>query len=160
MYWSFLYQAKVEMNQRLDEENYSDDETVTFKIPLVVPYQVEGAAYERTNGEFEYNGEFFKLVKQKLERDTLFVVCIKDHKEKKLFNAMIDFVKLSVDLPASSQQTLKLLGSFIKDFVSGPDLGTQENHGWSLTVAYRQHLPVNLLFNDLPVVSPPPDFKV
>ena len=36
--------------------------------------------YERVNGEFEHNGEFFKLVKQKLENDTLNIVCIKDHR--------------------------------------------------------------------------------
>jgi hypothetical protein len=147
------------MNKRLDAGNYSNEEIVTIKIPFAIPYHVDDKDYERVNGAFQYRGEFFKLVKQKLENDTLYVVYLKDVKEKKLFDAMVDFVKLSADLPASSQQALKLLGHFIKDYTSASPLKVQANQGWQLTFNFTpQHF--NLLANHLPVISPPPDFTI
>ncbi len=147
------------MNQRLDAGNYSNEETVTIKIPLALPYHIDGNDYERTNGDFEYKGEFFKLVKQKLDHDTLFVVCIKDVKEKKLFSVMVDFVKISTDLPVSSQQALKLLSSFIKDYLSTSSIKVQADQGWQLTFNFApQHF--DLLANHLPIISPPPDSTI
>jgi hypothetical protein len=145
------------MNQRLEAEDYQQDETVTIKIPLTVPYYAAGQDYERITGSFEHQGEFFKLVKQRLERDTLYVVCIKDHQEKRIVNAMTDFVKLSNDLPLSSQKTLKLLSSLIKDFISRTTTHESSNQGWYMTLVFVP-FHVNLRATDTPVFSPPPDF--
>ncbi len=156
VYWGLRYTASIELNQRLDAGNYSHEETVTIKIPLSIPYQVDGKDYERTSGAFEYNGEFFKLVKQKLDHDTLYVVCIKDVKEKKLFNSMADFVKISADLPVSSQRALKLLGNFIKDYMPTATTKVQTNQGWQLTFNFApQHF--RLLDQYFTISSPPPD---
>jgi hypothetical protein len=144
------------MLRRLDAEIYTADETVTFRIPLTVPYYTDNKDYERVNGEFEHHGEFFKLVKQKLERDTLYIVCINDHKEKKIFNAMTDFVKLSNEMPASSKQTLKLLGTFNKDFFPASSLSPEAPDGWSLDLCFGSRQ-LDLLAIDFPVYSPPPD---
>lgn len=151
------YQAKSEMVTRLDSRNYSTDETITLKIPFSLPYWVDSKNYERVNGEFEYQGDFYKLVEQKLEKDTLYVVCIKDASEKRLFNAMSDYVKLSNDLPSSSQQALKLLGSLMKDFIKNVQIEMTLSQGWSQECSFAE-----LFFNPLtlasPVFSPPPEF--
>lgn len=157
VFWGLRYQAFVEMNDRLETENYSAIETMTIKIPLMVPYYTDSEDYDRVRGAFEHHGDFFKLVKQKLERDTLYVVCIKDHNEKRIFNAMTNFVKLSNDLPASSQQTLKLLSSYIKDYAPTSPTNAVAHDGWSLAIHFIQ-LRFDLLAHDLPILSPPPDF--
>ena len=145
------------MIQRLDQENYSVGETITIKMPFTLPYQMDGKEFERVNGEFEYNGEYFKLVKQRVDRDTLYIVCIKDHNEKKLFNFIADIVKISTDLPTSPQQTMKLLGSLAKDYMPMAPVEMVTQQGWSLKYGYApQHF--NLLVKDFPVFSPPPDF--
>lgn len=146
----------MEMNQRLDAEDFAADEMVTFNVPLAVPYYNDSRDYERVSGAFEHNGEFFRLVKEKLQRDTLYIVCIKDHKEKRLFNALTDFVKLSHELPASSQQTLKLLGSFSKDFFPTSSINTPARENCLLCVNFSSQQ-FDLLINDFPVFSPPPD---
>ncbi|HEY5749442.1 MAG TPA: hypothetical protein VIU12_25415 [Chryseolinea sp.] len=156
VFWGLKYRARIEMNQRLDDENYNTEETVTIKIPLTVPYNTFGQDYERMTGSFEHRGEFFNLIKQKLEKDTLYIVCIKDHKEKQLHAAMTDFIKLSTDIPTSSQQTLKLLSGLIKDYIpTTPQALTQNRQGQSLT--YGATPDFNLLANNLPVPTPPPD---
>jgi hypothetical protein len=156
VFWGLKYRARMEMNQRLDDENYNADETVTIKIPLTVPYNTFSPDYERMTGSFEHSGEFFKLIKQKLERDTLYIVCIKDHKEKQLHAALTDFIKLSTDLPTSSQQTLKLLSGLIKDYIpTTPQPLIQNRLGNTLT--FGPTPPCDLPTTNLPVPTPPPD---
>lgn len=141
---------------RLDSRDYSDDETITLKIPFALPYWMDSKAYERVDGEFQHQGEFYKLVKQKLEKDTLYVVCIKDVNEKKLFLVMADYIKLSNDLPSSSGQTLKLLGSLMKDFVKSIETEIHTSQGWSQEYPFAEPF-FNLLTLAFPVSSPPPE---
>jgi hypothetical protein len=151
------YQAKSEMIARLDSRNYSVDETITLKIPFALPYWMDSRAYERVDGEFQYKGEFYKLVEQKLEKDTLYIVCIKDAGEKKLFHVMSDFVKLSNDLPTSAQKTIKLLGSLMKDYVTSAQTEIVMSQGWYREYPYAEPC-FNLLTLSSPVFSPPPEF--
>ncbi len=143
------------MISRLDALEYSEDETITLKMPFVLPYWTDSKDYVRVDGEFQYQGEFYKLVKQRLEKDTLYVVCIKDVNEKKLFGMMSDYVKLSNDIPSSSQQALKLLGSFIKDYVQSSKIEISLSEGWSQECAFSEPL-FYLLTQSSPVSSPPP----
>ena len=151
------YQAKSEMISRLDTRNYSESETITLKIPFTLPYWADSEDFKRVDGEFQYEGNFYKLVEQKLEKDTLYVVCIKDVTEKDLFNTMSDYVKLSNDLPSSSQQqALKLLGSLIKDYVAGVQIELLTCQGWAQEFPYAEPS-FNLLTLSSPVFSPPPE---
>ncbi len=112
--------------------------------------------YERVNGEFEHNGEFFKLVKQKLENDTLSVVCIRDHKEKELLGAFKDFIKLSNDLPTTdSQHAIILLSKLLKDYEPLLRLKIVSCQGWCQEFSTRDRN-ADLLSQNFPVLSPPP----
>ena len=144
------------MISRLDSRNYSTEETIKLEIPFALPYWTDSKDYERVDGEFQYRGEFYKLVEQKLERDTLYIVCIRDVKEQKLFHAMSDYVKLSNDLPTSSQKTLKLLSSLIKDFVRTVQTDISISEGWSREYSFPE-LNVTLLTLPSVVTSPPPE---
>ncbi|HEY8935853.1 MAG TPA: hypothetical protein VIM65_11555, partial [Cyclobacteriaceae bacterium] len=138
VYLGWRFQARNEMAQRLDEENYTESETITIKLPYNLPYQDEGG-YKRVHGDFQHEGEFYKLVKQKIENDTLYVVCIKDNKEKKIFNFMADIVKSSTDMPATSS-TMKLLNSLIKDYISSDSvIAVVSQQGWSAVFVFAQY---------------------
>jgi hypothetical protein len=128
---------------------------VLIRIPMALPYPMV-AGYESIDGEFEHNGEFFKLVKQKLENDTLNIVCIRDHKQKELFGALKDFIKLSNDLPTSHpQQAVLLLSKVLKDYEPLPDLKIISSDGWCIE-SVEHDLIADLLFQDRDVLSPPP----
>jgi len=117
---------------------------------------MDSRGYERVHGEFQYQGEFYQLVEQKLEKDTLYVVCIRDAREKKLHVAMADYVKLANDLPASSQKALKLLTSFIKDYVGGVAAEISRSQGWSREFTFAEPS-FYLRTLSLTVYSPPPE---
>jgi hypothetical protein len=91
------------------------------------------------DGEFEYNGEFYRLVKQRLSRDTLYVVCFKDQKTKEIHQALIDYVKTFTDKPVDAKSSGKMLTSVIKDYVGSNFAVITSTHGWVDQVQKQSH---------------------
>jgi hypothetical protein len=153
VFMGMKYKNSVEMTQRLDTDNYREAETVTIKFPLSIPYFGD-TGFERVTGEIEHQGEYFQLVKQKLEKDTLYIVCIKDVKRKHIQKALTEYVKTFTGKAAENTHA-KTIPSFIKDYVpTSFDLGASAA-GWSATVVYF-FVPVpfsNPYFTD---TAPPP----
>jgi hypothetical protein len=110
------YQNDALMIQQLDYENLEGLETVTIKIPLTLPYANSKDEFERIDGKYEHHGEYFRLVKQKLFRDTLTIVCVKDQHEKIIEGAMKNYVK-TFSQHHSTTQSNKFNNSLIKDYL-------------------------------------------
>lgn len=123
------------MIQRLDTDDYSQSETVLIKIPISIPYASDESEFERVDGKFEHQGEFYRLVKQKLSQDTLYVVCVKDKENKKIDEAMSSFVKTFTDKPVDTHSNSKLVVSFIKDYIPQSFEVSQQCLGWVTDVA-------------------------
>ncbi|MBT1702012.1 hypothetical protein [Chryseosolibacter indicus] len=155
VFWALRYQANAELNSRLDQEDYSADQTVELKIPLTIPYPMHPRGFERVHGKFEHQGEFYQLVKQKLQNDTLYVICYKDHEEKQLMDTMTDYVSLSNDLPGTAKKALNFFGKLLKDFESGSDLALIASDTWCLNLTFSfSHEEV--ISASLSVLAPPP----
>ncbi len=101
---------------RLDADNYSSDDAIVLSLPLSMPYPAHTGEYMRVNGDFDYDGHHYRLVKQKVEHDTLFIVCIRDHESMKLANALSEYTKAANNLPTGTKQALVFLGKLYKDF--------------------------------------------
>ena len=116
VFWALRSQAKSDLLHRLDADSYSSEEVVVLTIPVSLPYPVYDEGYQRANGELEYNGEYYQLLKQKIENDTLFMVCVKDHQQKRLDRTMNEYTNLANSLPTSAKHTMDLMGKLFKDF--------------------------------------------
>jgi hypothetical protein len=147
-------QADGEMTLRLNSDSYSDKETVTFKFPLALPYHKDWNAFERMNGTFENNGEYFNFIKQKIERDTLYLVCIRDYKVKQISGLVTDFVKLSNDIPTNSK-TIKLFGNFTQDYEFLQDYYSIR-HYENPFIRHNCFYLTDLFMVDLTIPAPPP----
>lgn len=146
------YQHAQQITQRLDSENYSQAETVTFTIPLAVPYY-GSTGYQRVNGEVEHRGEFYRLVKQKLQKDTLYIVCIKDVRSKHIQKALKDYVRTFADQSAEKSGA-KNLPSFIKDYMPTSFAIFPSAGGWS-AVLHRCEM-VGMLAGPFSASATPP----
>jgi hypothetical protein len=143
------------MVQKLDADEYNAHETVTLKIPIAVPYVFDSPSFERVHGEFQYKGEFYRLVKQRLSKDTLHVVCVKDVQSKHLQRALTSYVETFTDKPASSTTGSNVFSNFSKDYFSPIFLLDQLSLGWSADVTQRTSpLTINSTFCSS-VVHPP-----
>jgi hypothetical protein len=148
------YRNTVDLTQRLDAGDYAASETVTIKVPLAIPYYMD-TGFERIDGEIEHQGEFYRLVKQKLENDTLHIVCFRDVKGKRLKQALADYVK-TFSHHSSDEQQLKTVPGFIKDYISANFTLASSAMGWNIAVDLNGvQVPLHVL--SLPVVSPPPE---
>jgi hypothetical protein len=118
VFWGMQYHAKTSLLERLDAGNYSQDEVIVLSIPLSLPYPIFADGYQRTEGDFQYEGDAYKLVKQKLENDTLFVVCIKDKETTKIATALSDVTKFTHNLPVNNKKAVNFIAKLYKDFRS------------------------------------------
>lgn len=148
------YRNTVDLTQRLDAEDYAASETVTIKVPLAIPYYMD-TEFERIDGEIEHQGESYRLVKQKLENDTLHIVCFRDVKGNRLKQALADYVK-TFSHHSSDEQQLKTVPGFIKDYISANFTLATSAMGWNIAF-HLKGVQVSLHVLSLPVVSPPPE---
>lgn len=149
------YKSTLDLVERLDDHQYTAEETVTLTVPLTMPYQLDTKDYERVDGEIQYNGEFYRLVKQKFDNDTLYIVCIKDHTSKRINQALMDYVKTFRDNPMHGKQSSQNLTAFIKDFLPTSIGILHACDGWNYSVASES---IEQFFSSrsLAVVTPPP----
>ena len=72
--------ANNELEVRLDSRQYDDDDLISIKTPLNLPYY-SSTAFERVSGELFVKGVIYKYVKRRVYNDTLEVLCIRDQNE-------------------------------------------------------------------------------
>ena len=126
--------AAQNLTEKLDSDMYDLGSTVTFKVALTVPYAVDSETYERVNGEFEKDGIVYRMVKQRLYHDTLYIVCIKDDMASKINRALAEFVQSFAGQADDGQQTAASPG-LIKDYVNTTIALTPFIGGWEIEVA-------------------------
>jgi len=141
------------LRERLDANDFSESEALTFKVPLAIPYQAN-SDFQRVDGDFQKDGKFYNLVKQKIQNDTLYIVVVPDHDEASLFQTLVDYVQSNTDNPIS-QKTGKLLESFSKDFICSYSDIIHVSDGWVTEQPFivRENLLVGVFQK---VNTPPP----
>lgn len=147
------YSHSASINQRLDDAQYDESHTVTLKVPLSIPYYGD-TDFQRLSGEIEHNGEIYRLVKQKYEKDTLYIVCIKDVESKRIKQALTDYVKNFSE--HSSDQPSKTVPSFIKDYITADFSFGPATTGWTRDIPFGlTEQKVKTI--PLTAISPPPE---
>jgi hypothetical protein len=139
-YWiltGMQFHSVQSFESRLDADNYKETETVTFKFHLAVPY-FTNQDFERAEGQFEYNGEYYHLVKKSYANDTLQLVCVKNHDSKRIGTALGDFVKTFADQPTNTGKSVQEISTLIKDYVSQQFSISHSSEGWTSTLCFSQ----------------------
>lgn len=153
VFMGLKYRHTANINQQLDGLESHEFESVTLKVPLTIPYYGD-TKYERVTGEIEYEGEFYRLVKQKFEKDTLYIVCIKDVESKRIKQALADYVKNFSE--HSSDRPSKTVPSFIKDYINTEFRYSTASAGWNRDIQFglteQKVKTIPLTF-----ISPPPE---
>jgi len=130
------YKNSQDLMHRFDANDYGEQETVTIKVPLALPYASDDGQFERVDGELEHNGEFYRLVKQRLHQDTLYIVCYKDNQSKRIKQALADYVKTFTDKPVDAKSSGKVIQNFIKDYISSTIKIESVTDGWENPISF------------------------
>jgi hypothetical protein len=149
------YKNSQELVRRLDNRQYSPGETIIIKVPFHLPYQLDNDDYQRVDGEIAYQGDYYRLVKQKFENDTLYIVCIQDHESKRINQALADYVKTFTDKPVDAKHSKQTGVTFIKDFLPSVLAISHVSNGYYYAI---ENLPASevLVDRSRSVFTPPP----
>ena len=157
-FWALRSQAKSDLLHRLDADAYFSEEVVILTLPVSLPYPIQDPDYERANGEIEFHGEFYHLVKQKVANDTLFMVCVKDHDQKRLNEAINEYSELTNNLPTTSKHAMDFFGKLFKDYAK-PIFNTPApalSLSFDILLGAPEFLVIQQSF---PIDSPPPELS-
>jgi hypothetical protein len=143
------------VRENLDESNYAMSDEVTFKVPITIPYAVDMTEYARVDGEFQHEGEVYRLVKQKLFKDTLYVVCVKDARTQKIDRALEDYVKTFSDKPSSEKGSSKTIITFSKDFIAQSLSIESRQAGWEQSFPLNTDRSEKIISMVSEIVQPP-----
>jgi hypothetical protein len=152
------YRNSQMMIQRLDSNSYNKSETITLKIPIAVPYVFDSPSFERVNGQFQYKGEFYRLVKQRLSSDTLHVICVRDVESRNIQRALTSYVETFTDKPIDNSSNTKTFFDVCKDYVSHDFSMAQLSLGLGIDVV-RQTSLLNISSTFCSSVIHPPERK-
>ncbi len=96
-------QADIELEARLDQNDYDESQLVEMRVTLNLPYQTNWTDFERVDGEIEIEGIHYKYVKRKVQDGQLVLLCVPNEAKMRLQTARDDFFKLVNDLQHPSQ---------------------------------------------------------
>lgn len=128
------YQNEQSLLSDLDAGDYSPIQEKIIKLPLNLPYSIESFDFQRIDGDFHHDGNHYRLVKQKLERDTLYVVCIEDRDSKKIDQALTKYVKTFADHKGPGHADGKTTITFGKDYLVNSFSFVPATGGWNAVV--------------------------
>lgn len=144
-----------QLQAMFDSDDYARDQEITFKMPITIPYATDSREYTRVNGEFEHEGEVYHLVKQKLQKDTLYIVCVKNNTSRDIKQALVDYVKSFTDKPVNEKGNTSSLQNLIKDYVSTTTEIQSGSFGWGTPLTFSKSF-TDLQSRSISYTAPPP----
>ncbi|HET7898375.1 MAG TPA: hypothetical protein VFL47_11905 [Flavisolibacter sp.] len=89
------------IEKKLDHNAYSNDELLSIKTKLNLPYYTSSSRFERAYGTVNIKGVVYTYVKQRVYNDTLELLCLPDAAKTKLQTVKNELTKSAADGQAS-----------------------------------------------------------
>jgi hypothetical protein len=89
------------MELKMDKKDYSDDELISIKTKLNLPYYSSSPHFERTYGSVTLDGIVYEYVQKRVFNDTLELLCLPNSAKTALHGIKNELTKSSADGQAS-----------------------------------------------------------
>lgn len=140
---------KIKSNQNEPGAN------LIIKVPLSVPYQAESEIDNLSDSHFTHEGKVYRTLKQRLYKDTLYLICIHDDQTTQADHQLSDFAKSFAGDEDSQGNTIRLISSFAKYYFPVSHTLQSVQNAWVSEHAYGEYVvspPQELV---IPVFQPP-----
>ena len=120
--------ANRSLETAMDNNQYHEEELVSIKRAIDLPYYNNTKEFSRLDGEIEVNGMYYKYVKCRIYNDSLELLCLPNAQKTKIVQAKDDFFKITADIQKKSTEKnksnpgnslKKMLSEFVKDDTKG-----------------------------------------
>lgn len=115
----FLQQQQAQTRTaQLDKAEYANEDLISIKTPLSLPYYNASTDFERVDGAIQINGVEYSYVKRRIINDSLELLCLPNTAKQKLQAAKSDFFKITNDLqrPEGSKKPTAVIKAAIPDY--------------------------------------------
>jgi hypothetical protein len=103
-FFYLIKEADSQMELKAEQINEHDKHLVTLKIPINLPYQTDWKDFEPADGETVIKGITYKMVKRKVSRDTLILLCMENSDKTRLEKNSDDYFKKSNGLDSNTSK--------------------------------------------------------
>ncbi|MEY2792598.1 MAG: hypothetical protein RJA76_590 [Bacteroidota bacterium] len=112
----YLTQSSKEIS--LDEIKQLDK--VVVKLPISLPYSENWETPKEVSGQVQKGDEFYQMVEQKMEGDTLYTTLVANHSARESFMDLASMVDqhLKNDASSNKQSKSSLINLLIKEYCS------------------------------------------
>lgn len=99
----------------INEETYGQDNLVSLKVPVSLPYYTNSEQFQHISGEISIDGNLYRYVKRRIYQDSIEYLCLRDPESTRLQGARDQFFQLAYNLEAfkngkaKQQHTIKPL---------------------------------------------------
>lgn len=103
---------------QLDKDEYRNEDLISIKTPLSLPYYNRSLDFERVDGAIEINGVAYNYVKRRIINDSLELLCLPNTVKQKLQTAKSDFFKISNDVqqPENGKKAANIIKSVLPEY--------------------------------------------
>jgi hypothetical protein len=162
LYSYLLQQSDKHFEARLDKNEFDENDLLTIKVPLHLPYMTDQPEFQRIDGEINLNGIQYKYVKRRVYHDSLILLCLPDKEKTKLKEAKNNYFRLVTDLQHQNSDKTKDGHTLLKNLITDCIL---KQLNWTLCIITTSvHLNVltkqNILsFQMIDKQERPPEYK-
>ena len=109
--------ANQSLEAAIDKNNYNEDQLISIKKAINLPYYNNTKDFTRAYGEVEMNGMTYKYVKSRIYNDSLEMLCIPNTSKQQLLNSKDNFTQVVLDLQKdTNKKGSGKVPSFVKLF--------------------------------------------
>ncbi|HEX8037561.1 MAG TPA: hypothetical protein VF490_00360 [Chryseosolibacter sp.] len=136
----FLLIVERHLNRRAVTKIVENENEISgnllLRVPLTLPYGADDNEYRSASGEIEVDGSLYHFVKQKMFRDTLYIVCLKDVATTEARKAISDYSRTFAGTDQEKPHTPKRVAeSFLSAFCISYQSSCEPNSlGWSMNL--------------------------
>ena len=112
-----LVNKSAAVQDKVDSDSYRDDELISIKTPLTLPYYTSSETFEKIYGSVEVDGIVYQYVKRRVYQGTLELLCLPDHSKQQMQSVKNEILKLTIDGTPSKENNRS--ANFLK--ISLPD---------------------------------------
>ena len=108
--------SDASLEQQVDKNEYDQEQLISIKTKLDLPYYSSSPEYQRAYGSVTLNGVSYQYVKRRVYKDTLELLCLPNDAKTKIQSVKNEFTKALADGQASTPKKHTLIKIFLPDY--------------------------------------------
>jgi hypothetical protein len=150
------HQLTAQILGKIDENADEISGDLMLTVPVDLPYSLDSKSYERVDGTIVYHGEVYRLVKQKIYHNNLYVVCIRDDRSTDVKEVMDEYSKTFTNNQSDkSDSAVKIVVSFAKYYFPFDKTAASEACGWNYDLRFSDSENLYHFIKEESVFRPP-----